>query len=242
MEYPIRINRYLYLNNICSRRQADRFIEQKLVYINGKPAVLGQQVEEGDTVELKGRAQKHVSNYQYIIYHKPRGVVSHNPQRGEKAVTDLVKSKQKVDPIGRLDKDSTGLMLLSNDGRLVNKMLHPDFSHEKEYVVSVNKELKPSFKKKMEGGVNIEGYVTKPARIKITGDKTFKIILTEGKKHQIRRMCMALGYTVVTLKRVRMMDIKLSKLKEGAQRPLTEKEKSILFSQLGITEQPTLQS
>lgn len=230
MEYPIRINRYLYLQNICSRREADRLIERGLVRINGSVALLGQKVNEGDKVDVAKSVKKRT--YKYIAFNKPRGVVSHNPQEGETSAEEMI--KEKVSPVGRLDKESEGLMLLTDDGRIVNKILNPDFSHEKEYKVVVHKEIKPSFKKKMESGVNIEGYVTKPAKVKLTGTTSFIIILTEGKKHQIRRMCMALGYTVKKLKRVRIMNIRLGNLPKGSHRDLTEDEKLDLLQSIGL--------
>ncbi|MFT5180036.1 MAG: 23S rRNA pseudouridine2604 synthase [Candidatus Paceibacteria bacterium] len=232
IEYPIRINRYLYLTNICSRRAADKLIERGLIRINGEKAVLGQKVNEGDKVEVTKSVKKMMNNYKYIAFNKPRGVVSHDPQEGEESVEDFIEDE--VDPVGRLDKDSEGLMLLTNDGRIVNKILSPEFSHEKEYRVTIDKEMKPSFKKKMQRGVNIEGYITKPAVIKLTGPTTFVIILTEGKKHQIRRMCMNLGYTVTKLYRTRIMDIKIGALPVGEGRNLSEEEKTKLLKSIGL--------
>ena len=220
--YPIRLNRYLYLNNYCSRRQADKLIEQGLIKINGKKALLGQKVNEKDKVEISDKIKKIKESYRYIAYNKPRGMVSHNPQHGEKSVDKVYKD---LSPLGRLDKDSTGLMILTNDGRIVDKLLNPKYDHEKEYKVKVDKELKQSFKNKMEKGVNIEGYKTKPCKVKITGNKTFSIILTEGKKHQIRRMCAALGYQVKDLQRRRFAHIKVDGIKEGFGRDLSPKEK-----------------
>ena len=224
IEFPIRINRYLYLKNICSRREADRLIEKKMVLVNGKPAEIGQKIKKDDRVTVKNEAKKKLSKKKIIVFNKPIRVVSHNPQFGEKEPNDFLPFSEKLSPIGRLDKNSHGLMLMSNDGRLVNKLLNPKFYHEKEYIVEVDKKINPNFLKKMAEGVNIEGYFTKPAKITKLGNKKFSLILTEGKRHQIRRMCAALGYQVKDLERVRFMHIKLGNLKEGNWKKLNEKE------------------
>ncbi len=220
--------------NISSRREADRLIEKGLVKINGKRAILGQKVEEGDVVELLGKAKKIKDSYVYYALNKPKGIISHNPEDGEVSADTLIDIPKKVSVVGRLDKDSYGLLILTNDGRIVDKMLNPKYKHEKEYIVQVDKPLKKNFKKKMEDGVDIEGYLTKPAKIKILGDKKFKIILTEGKKHQIRRMTMALGYTVKDLKRVRIMNIKLKTLKTGEWRKIEGEELKKLLDAISV--------
>lgn len=241
IEYPIRINRYLYLEQYCSRRQADRFIEKGQVLINGKKAVLGQKVNKEDKVEVKGAVKKAKENFLYFIFNKTKGIVTTNPQRDEQGIEDVFKPASmnqppnlRVSPVGRLDKDSHGLVFLTNDGRIVNPLLSPDFNHEKEYIVRLNKDIKPSLKNKMEKGIDIEGYVTKPAKVRIMDTRRFRIILTEGKKHQIRRMATALGYEVTDLKRTRMMNIKLGNLEKGTGRELTKKEASELLKSLGI--------
>ncbi len=233
MEYPIRINRYLLLNNYCSRRQADRFIEDGQVFINGKTATLGQQVTEGDEVKVGDAVVELLENYTYYIFNKPRGIVSHNPQRDEESVEDVSGLGGEVSVVGRLDKDSHGLMLLTNDGRIVNTVLNPDHAHEREYQVEVDKYVKESDLKKLARGVDIEGYITKPATVERIEDNSFSLTLTEGKKHQIRRMCAALGYQVMDLKRVRMMHIQLD-IPTGENRPLTESEKAALLDLCGI--------
>ena len=234
IEYPIRINRYLYLTDVSSRREADRLIESGQIFINGKKAVLGQKIEKGDRVELGKKAQKKVTSYVYYAVNKPRGIESHNAQDYSEDIVTKLHLGKGVAVVGRLDKDSSGLILLSNDGRIVDKMLNPKYNHEKEYVVKVNKDIKENFVKKMSNGVNIEGYITKPAKVKVIGEKVFRIILTEGKKHQIRRMLAALGYTTTTLKRVRIMNIKLDSLREGEYRHLSKIEKTKLLQKLGI--------
>jgi 23S rRNA pseudouridine2604 synthase len=230
--YPVRVNRYLFLKGYCSRRQADKHIEKGQVQINGKVAVLGQKVNEKDEVEIASSIKKLPESYQYFIFNKPIGIVSHNPQKGEEGVENIFTKKVKLSPVGRLDKASEGLMLLTNDGRIVDKLLNPKFDHEKEYKVYVNKELKPSFENKMSKGVDIEGYITKPARTRIMGKKSFRITLTEGKKHQIRRMCAALGYDVRKLKRIRMSNLRLGSLPVGKGRELNVGEKMELLGNL----------
>lgn len=234
--YPIRINRYLYLRNICSRRKADELIEKGHIKINGKKAVLGQKVDGGDNVEIDNTVKQITENYEYYIFNKPVGVVSHNPQDREKTVEDYFKKikHKNLSPVGRLDKNSEGLMFLTNDGRIIDKMLNPKYDHEKEYQVKVDKDLKESFARKMSKGVKIEGYMTKDAQCKVTGPKSFRIILTEGKKHQIRRMTVALGYQVKQLKRTRIMNLRLNNLPKGANRKITPEEKIELFKLIGL--------
>jgi 23S rRNA pseudouridine2604 synthase len=232
--YPIRINRYLFLKGFCSRRKADKLIEEKKVFINGKVAPLGAKVSEKDTVTLAESIKKLPSTYKYFAYYKPKGIVSNNPQRDEKGVSDVSGLGKAFVAIGRLDKDSYGLMLLSNDGRIVDRALNPKYDHEKEYVVKVDKKINARFLHRMRTGVDIEGYTTKPADISKVNENTFRIVLTEGKKHQIRRMAMALGFQVVDLKRVRIMNIKLGSLKRGATREITGDERETLLSSLGF--------
>ncbi len=232
-EKPIRINRYLYLNNVCSRRAADRLIEAGAVLVNGKKAQIGQKITSVDKVELLPKAKDLLGEYKYFIFNKPRGVVSHNPQRNEVSAVEYAKLPKNFFPVGRLDKASSGLMLLTNDGRIVNKILNPEFAHERVYTVVVNKPLKDKHLKMMQSGVNIEGYITKPAKTKKLSEREFMISLTEGKKHQIRRMCAALGYTVENLKRIQMLNLKLD-VKEGDKRELTKQEKQDLFNLINL--------
>jgi len=225
IEYPVRINRYLFLKRFCSRREADRLIDKGLIKINGKKATLGQKVNAKDKVEINEKIQGMSEKYEYVAFHKPRGVVSHNPLEGEKSIEDIYKSKVRLSPIGRLDKDSEGLIILTNDGRIIDGLLNPKYDHEKEYVVRLDKNIKPSFKNKMERGVNIEGYITKPAKVRVGEGKSFRIKLTEGKKHQIRRMCAALGYQVKSLKRVSFGPISIRGILNGHGRKLRPDEK-----------------
>ena len=234
IEYPVRINRYLLLKGYASRRKADELIEGGHVKINGKTAVLGAKVQKGDKVTVSDTVKKLKKSYRYFAFNKPRGIVSHNPQGTEKSIEDVSGLGTDVFPVGRLDKDSHGLILLTNDGRIVNKLLNKEFGHEREYVVRVDKNINSRFLKNMREGVDIEGYVTLPAKVSKVNDITFRIILTEGKRHQIRRMTMALGYQVQDLKRVRIMNVKLGNLKEGVYRELKEKELSEFLKGVGV--------
>ena len=234
IKFPVRVNRFLYLAGVSSRRQADRFIEQGLVYINDKPVELGQKVNQGDQVSIAQKVDNYRRSFVYYIFNKPTDVVSHNPQvlasGREKTVEDIFKPKDgPVFPVGRLDKASHGLMFLTNDTRLIDRMLNPKFEHEKEYVVKVDKDISNHFIKHMNAGVDIEGYQTKPTQTRQMDDRRFRIILTEGKKHQIRRMCAALGDQVQDLKRVRIMNLKLKNLGLGKARKVTDKELEGLF-------------
>ena len=232
IKYPIRINRYLFLKEYCSRRKADELIEKGEITINGIRAVLGQKVNAHDVVEVTKEVRNLSLTYKYFAYYKPKGIVSHNPQKKEKGVEDVSGLGKKFFPVGRLDKESHGLMLLTNDGRIVDKLLNPKYEHEKEYIIKVDKKINSRFLHKMKEGVNIEGYLTKPAVVEKVSDFSFKIILTEGKRHQIRRMTMALGYQVKDLKRVRIMNIILGNLNRGSYRTLAKEEQPELFQRL----------
>ncbi len=230
-EYPMRINKYLAHQNICTRRGADELILKKKVFINGVLAELGSKVKEGDQVEVK-HSGKHTP-FVYYAYNKPVGVITHSPQMGEKDIVQSANLKG-VFPIGRLDKLSHGLILLTNDGRLTDKLLNPDRDHEKEYVVKVKNPLRPSFKEYMQNGLMIDDYQTKPCKVKILDEKSFSIILTEGKKHQIRRMVEVMHNEVVDLKRTRIMNIRLGTLPANAHRKIEGDELAGLFEELGM--------
>lgn len=232
--YPIVLNRFLSLAKICSRRAAVGLIKEGKVKVNNNVAGVGDRVSEKDTVEVTDDIAILPDTYKYYIYHKPVGIVSHNPQEGERGVEDVFKKDVPLYPVGRLDKASEGLMLLTNDGRLVSKVTDPSYEHEKEYKVWVDKKLTPIFKKKMEEGVQIERYLTKPCKVEIIDGNSFKIILTEGKKHQIRRMCAALGYQVQILRRIRIMSLKISNIKKGSGRELSDKEREDLLQSTGL--------
>lgn len=230
--FPMRINQYLARQNHATRRGADELIAKKKVFINGRLAVLGDKVDEGDAVEVRGAAPK---NYAYFAYHKPRGVVTHSAEDDQEDIADKIGKKLgNVFPVGRLDRDSYGLIILTNDGRITDRLLNPDKKHDKEYHVRTREKLRDSFKKHMEAGVDIGGYITKPAKVKLLGDASFSITLTEGKKHQIRRMVDALHNMTVELKRVRVMNIELGKLAPGQYRPIEGAELSAFLKNLGL--------
>ena len=212
----MRINKYLALKKISTRRGADELVADKKVFINGKLALLGSKVNESDIVEVKGAKTK---EYLYFAYNKPIGVETNSPRE------DLFS-------LGRLDKNSHGLLILTNDGRITDQLLNPKYFHEKEYVVRTSNKLRSSFKQKMETGVNIEGYLTKKCKVQIINDFTFRIVLTEGKKHQIRRMCSALFQEIADLKRERIMNIKLGNLKPNAFREIKDEELAIFLKSL----------
>jgi pseudouridine synthase len=231
--FPMRINKYLAQNNYSTRRGADDIIKDRRVFINGKLATLGDKVSKTDKVEVRfhGKPKPHV----YIAYNKPRGVVTHSAQKekGEKEIKDAVPVKG-VFPIGRLDKDSHGLIILTDDGRITERLLGPKYLHEKEYLVKTKNPLRSSFKDKMEAGVKIDNEVTKKCKVEIINDRLFKVILTEGKKHQIRRMCVALFQEVEDLKRTRIMNIQLAGLKDGQYRNIEGEELNKFLKSLSL--------
>lgn len=231
----MRINKYLAHQGIASRREADVLVEAGKVLINGKKAKNGDQIQATDKVEVIGKTKPK----SYLAYYKGRGIISHSPSEREVDIAGRLAKDYgitHVAPIGRLDKDSEGLIILSNDGRVTGPLLDPESGHEKEYEVTVDKAINPMFARVMSAGVDIEGYRTKPAKVTAhkSNDKKFTIILTEGKKHQIRRMCAALGYQIKALKRVRIMNIKLDKLKPNQYRKLAGPELQKFLKDLGV--------
>ena len=229
-EYPMRINKYLAHKGVATRRASDDLIAKKRVLINGRVAVLGDKVSETDKVDLVGTIP--TDQNLYYAYNKPVGVITHSPQLGEKDIKGSV--PMNVFPIGRLDKDSSGLIILTNDGRVTDRLLNPDYDHDKEYQVRTSENLREGFKKAMEAGVDIEGYLTAPCKIRKTGPKSFNITLTEGKKHQIRRMVAALHNQVTALERVRILNIRLEDLKPGAWRPIKGDELATFLAEIGM--------
>jgi 23S rRNA pseudouridine2604 synthase len=220
-----RINKFLSESGFCSRREADKLIEQGRVTINGKVPEMGTKIKDGDVVKVDGRAisppkEKPV----YILLNKPVGIVCTTDQKREKNnIIDFVKHSKRIFPVGRLDKESEGLIILTNDGDIVNKILRARNHHEKEYVVMVDKPITPEFLNKMRNGVPILDTVTRPCDVKQIGPKRINIILTQGLNRQIRRMCDVLGYEVVKLKRVRIMNLVLD-VPIGQWRDMTDKE------------------
>lgn len=231
IEFPIRINKYLAINNYATRREADTLIEKGLVFINDKKAVLGDKVNERDKVTLKNFKKEYV----YYAYNKPIGI-STNPEPKSKDILRVISLPKKVFPIGRLDKDSHGLILLTNDGRITDKLLSPKYFHEKEYVVKVTPNFSDKFLKLMEKGVRLDDFTTKKCKTfrKDNSQDTFHIILTEGKKHQIRRMCEALHHKVIDLERIRIMNINLENIKDGQFREVKGTELKTLLSSLNL--------
>ena len=231
-EYPMRINKYLAKKNYATRRGADELIEKHLVLINGRFAVLGDKVTESDVVEVRG-TKKRADVYVYYAYNKPLGVATLAPKAGGKGIKESIDLKN-VFPIGRLDKNSHGLIILTNDGRVTDRLLNPIHVHDKEYLVVVQEKLRNNFKEKMEKGVNIEGYITEPCEVNIINDTTFTVTLTEGKKHQIRRMCSALFAEVKDLKRTRIMNINIGKLAPNSYRLIKDEELKTFLKSLSL--------
>lgn len=234
--FPMRINKYLALHGYATRRGADELIAAGKVFINGKPAELGSKVDETDTVEVKAGKRAQKSAYLYYAYNKPRGVITHSPGEDERDIRETLPelAEHGVFPVGRLDKDSHGLIILTNDGRITDRLLHPRHEHDKEYAVKTKQPLRKSFKQRMEEGVQIEDYLTKPAQVRITGDNSFSITLTEGKKHQIRRMVAALFNEVLDLKRTRVLNVKLGTLGPGKARAIEGEELDTFLAILGL--------
>lgn len=227
MEELFRLNKYLSDAGVCSRRAADAAIEAGEVMVNGEPAMMGMKVSSSDTVLFKGKPVSNVGKKQVLIaYNKPAGIVCTAEKREKNNIVDHLNYPERIYPIGRLDKDSTGLLLLTNQGDLVNKIMRAVNAHEKEYIVTTDKEITADFIKKMSAGVYLSELDTTTRKCQVTklGPNKFKIILTQGLNRQIRRMCQELGYRVRTLKRVRIMNIELGDLKEDTYRDVTADE------------------
>ncbi len=223
-EEGVRINKYLADSGICSRRQGDEAVAAGKVLIDKKPAEMGSKVLPGQVVSFNGQVITPAKDMILIALNKPAGIVCTTDRRDPDNIIDFLNYKKRIFPIGRLDKDSEGLILLTNNGDIVNKILRAGNNHEKEYVVTVNKEITPEFLKKMSEGVPILDTVTKKCRVTKIDDRTFSIILTQGLNRQIRRMCEALDYRVRHLKRVRIMNVRLGRLKPGDYRNVTPDE------------------
>ena len=220
----ISLNKYISDTGFCSRREADKYIEQCRVSINGRDAHKGNRVKEGDDVRVDGEPLKKKKQTVYLALNKPKGVTCTSDLKDKTNIIDFVNYKSRIFPIGRLDKRSEGLIFLTNDGDIVNKILRAGNKHEKEYIVSVDKPVTIDFINKMRNGVRIPGTITQKCFVKQEGTDRFKIILTQGLNRQIRRMCEALGYTVESLKRTRIMNITLTGLPPGKWRYFTTVE------------------
>lgn len=234
----IRINKYLSEAGVCSRREADRMIEQGRILIDGISASPGQRVEAGQSVTVDGKQVSLEEEEIYLAFYKPKGIVctTADTENGEKIanVVDYIQYPKRVYPVGRLDRNSEGLLLLTNQGDVMEKILRSRYGHEKEYFVKVNRRVTDSFLNKMSRGVEILDTVTKPCKVWKESEDSFHIILTQGLNRQIRRMCEELGYRVVMLRRERVVNITLQGLTKGRYRNLTPEEVRELKRQLGI--------
>ena len=236
----IRLNKYLSEQGICSRREADRLIEAGKVTIDGRKAQMGEKVTGQEVIVCDGKPAGKAAGGKKVkpvllVVNKPRGVVCTTSDKDRAVnVVDLIQYPARVYPVGRLDKDSEGLLLMTNQGELANEIMHAGNFHEKEYLVTVDQPFNAAFLKKMREGVELKelGVTTRPCQVEATGVKSFKIILTQGLNRQIRRMCAELGYRVVTLKRIRIMNIHLGKLNTGDFRRVTPQEMEELEWQL----------
>ena len=220
----LRLNKAISDSGLCSRREADRYIEEGAVTVNGKVAGLGTRVTERDNVRVNGRPLKQRTRTVYIAFNKPVGITCTTDPAEPNNIVSCINFPQRIFNIGRLDKPSEGLIFLTNDGDIVNKILRAGNQHEKEYVVTVNKPITPEFERRMQRGIHILGTVTKPCKLTRETDTRFRLVLTQGLNRQIRRMCEALGYEVLRLRRVRIMNVTLKGLSVGEWRFLSEKE------------------
>lgn len=228
----ISLNKFISDTGFCSRREADKYIEECRVTINGRDAHKGNRVKEGDQVAIDGEPLKKKKNLVYLMLNKPKGITCTTDTKDKTNIVDFVRYKTRIFPIGRLDKLSEGLIFLTNDGDMVNKILRAGNGHEKEYIVTVDKAIDAAFINNMRNGVRIMGTLTNKCFVKQEGDSRFRIILTQGLNRQIRRMCETLGYRVTSLKRVRIMNITLTGLAAGKWRYFTMPEISTLNEML----------
>ena len=229
---PVRLNKYLSESGVCSRREADRLIESGQVTIDGRPASMGMKVLPGQIVKVGRKTVSRSEEMVVLAVNKPKGIVCTEEKRERNSIVRFLNYPIRVTYAGRLDKDSRGLLIMTNNGDIINKMMRAGNLHEKEYKVTVDKPVTPAFLKKMSEGVPILDTVTRPCKIEKIGKYTFKIILTQGLNRQIRRMCEACGYEVKDLLRTRVMNIELGQLKEGQTRKLTDHELEGLYEMI----------
>ena len=227
-----RLNKFMADSGYCSRREADRLISEGRVLLNGRPGALGDRVQPGMRVTVDGKPLTGESERVYILLNKPRGIVCTADPREPMNVVDYLGFPRRIFPVGRLDKDSEGLLLLTSDGEIVNRLLRAAGGHEKEYEVTIDRPVTAEFAQKMMAGVPILDTVTLPCRLRRTGERSFNIVLVQGLNRQIRRMCEALGANVTHLRRVRIMHLRLGKLRPGEWRELTEAEQEELMQAL----------
>ena len=235
MSEGTRLNKYISEAGVASRRAADRMIEEGRVTINGKPAVVGDRVYEDDIVSVDGKRIGKVEEDIILVFNKPRGITCTSNPEDKDNVIDYIGYPKRIYSVGRLDKDSQGLLLMTNNGELANRIMRSRGEHEKEYIVQVDRPVTKEFVKGMSNGVPIlEDKVTKKCEVEMTGEYEFRIVLRQGLNRQIRRMCEYFGYDVVRLERVRVMNIRLGSLKVGRYRDITKQEREELFRQLGL--------
>ncbi len=229
----IRLNKYLSESGLCSRRKADEYIEAGLVTVNGVVAVCGTKVTDKDKVEFKGKPVTDKPASIILAYNKPRGIVCTTEKREKNNIVDHINYPERIYPVGRLDKDSEGLILLTNNGEVMDKILRSRYDHEKEYEVSVDKEVTEVFLEGLRQPVPILDTYTKKSKVTKTGPCTFNIVISQGLNRQIRRMCEYFGYRVMKLKRIRIINIELKNLKKDEYRRLTIEEEKELFKRIG---------
>ena len=232
MENGKRLNKFIADSGYCSRREADRLIEEGRVTVDGRPGVLGDKIAFGMEVRVNGKSLTGSGERVYILLNKPRGIVCTADPREPMNVVDYLNYPIRVFPVGRLDKDSEGLLLLTSDGEIVNRILRASGGHEREYEVAIDKPVTAEFVNRMMSGVPILDTVTLPCRVRKTGPYTFNIVLVQGLNRQIRRMCQALGANVTHLRRVRLMNLRLGNMKPGQWRELTVQEQRALLDEI----------
>ena len=230
----MRLQKFLSAAGVCSRRHGEDYIQSGRVRVNGRLAtVLGTQIDpDKDRIEVDGRVVTLETRHIYIALHKPKGYVTSCSHAGEAVVLDLINLPQRLYPVGRLDKDSTGLLLLTNDGRLHHRLSHPSFDHEKEYEVTVDRPILDNVLHQLADGMPLMGSKTRPAGVQRLTGRRFKMVLQEGRNRQIRRMVRKMGYKVMRLKRIRVANVRLGNLPIGAYRYLTAKEQKTLLQGL----------
>ena len=229
---PVRLNKYLSEAGVCSRREADRLIEEGKVSVDGSPARTGMRITPGQVVKVGRKVVSRQDEMIVLAVNKPRGIVCTEEKRERNSIVRFLDYPIRVTYIGRLDKDSRGLLLMTNNGDIINQMMRAANRHEKEYKVTVDREITEEFVKQMSEGVSILDTVTRPCKVEKMGKYTFSIVLTQGLNRQIRRMCEALGYEVRDLVRVRIVNIRLGSLKEGQYRKLTDAELDELYEEI----------
>lgn len=232
-----RLNKYISETGVCSRRGADKLIEEGRVLVNGLPPYLGTKVDDNDEISIDGKPIKEKEKYVYLAFNKPIGITCTTESQVKGNIVDFINYPKRIYPIGRLDKPSEGLIFLTNHGDIINKILRAGNNHEKEYIVSVDKAINKEFITQMSNGIPILDTITKKCKVEQINRFTFKIILTQGLNRQIRRMCTYLGYKVTSLKRVRIMNVHLGSLPKGKWRELTKKELKTIFTLIAHSDQ-----